>query len=182
MMEKRIESAGWREKGRRKMDALEKRILQVIEEHAEQIKAFGRDVFHHAELGYKEYRTAEKFAAQMRALGMSPQEGMAVTGVKSSLPGTRGSRVRVAIMGELDALPISNASHTNPETGAAHCCGHHAQLTGVLGAAIALSDPQVKAALDGTPVFMAVPAEECVDLEFKEQLAKEGKIRYFGGK
>ena len=63
MMEKRIESAGWREKGRRKMDALEKRILQVIEEHAEQIKAFGRDVFHHAELGYKEYRTAEKFAA-----------------------------------------------------------------------------------------------------------------------
>ena len=182
MMEKRIESAGWREKGRRKMDALEKRILQVIEEHAEQIKAFGRDVFHHAELGYKEYRTAEKFAAQMKALGMSPQEGMAVTGVKSSLPGTRGSNVRVAIMGELDALPISNASHTNPETGAAHCCGHHAQLTGVLGAAIALSDPQVKAALDGTPVFMAVPAEECVDLEFKEQLAKEGKIRYFGGK
>ena len=66
---------------------------------------------------------------------MQPQEGLAVTGVKSELSGTRDQKLRVAVMGELDALPICNASHTNPETGAAHCCGHHAQLTGVLGAA-----------------------------------------------
>ncbi|MDD3192453.1 MAG: amidohydrolase [Oscillospiraceae bacterium] len=164
------------------MDAIERKILQVIDAHAEEIKAFGRDIFHHAELGYKEHRTAGKFAEAMRRLGMEPQEGLAVTGVKSSLPGVQGSKIRVAVMGELDALPISNASHTNPETGAAHCCGHNAQLTGVLGAAIALSDPEIKAALGGTPVFMAVPAEECVDLEFKEQLAAQGKIRYFGGK
>ena len=164
------------------MDAMEQRILQVIDAHAEEIKAFGRDIFHHAELGYKEHRTAGKFAEALRRLGIQPQEGLAITGVKGELPGTRDQKVRVAVMGELDALPISNASHTNPETGAAHCCGHHAQLTGVLGAAIALSDPEVKANLDGVPVFMAVPAEECVDLEFKERLAQEGKIRYFGGK
>ena len=162
------------------MDAMEQRILQVIDAHAEEIKAFGRDIFHHAELGYKEHRTAGKFAEALRRLGIQPQEGLAITGVKGELPGTRDQKVRVAVMGELDALPISNASHTNPETGAAHCCGHHAQLTGVLGAAIALSDPEVKANLDGVPVFMAVPAEECVDLEFKEKLAQEGKIRYFG--
>lgn len=145
-------------------------------------RPLARDIFHHAELGYQEHRTAGKFAEALRRLGMQPQEGLAVTGVKSELSGTRDQKLRVAVMGELDALPISNASHTNPETGAAHCCGHHAQLTGVLGAAIALSDPQVKASLDGMPVFMAVPAEECVDLEFKEKLAEEGKIRYFGGK
>ena len=168
--------------GMGRMDAIEQKILQVIDAHAEEIKAFGRDIFHHAELGYQEHRTAGKFAEALRRLGMQPQEGLAVTGVKSELSGTRDQKLRVAVMGELDALPISNASHTNPETGAAHCCGHHAQLTGVLGAAIALSDPQVKASLDGMPVFMAVPAEECVDLEFKEKLAEEGKIRYFGGK
>ena len=168
--------------GMGRMDAIEQKILQVIDAHTEEIKAFGRDIFHHAELGYQEHRTAGKFAEALRRLGMQPQEGLAVTGVKSELSGTRDQKLRVAVMGELDALPISNASHTNPETGAAHCCGHHAQLTGVLGAAIALSDPQVKASLDGMPVFMAVPAEECVDLEFKEKLAEEGKIRYFGGK
>lgn len=162
--------------GMGRMDAIEQKILQVIDAHAEEIKAFGRDIFHHAELGYQEHRTAGKFAEALRRLGMQPQEGLAVTGVKSELSGTRDQKLRVAVMGELDALPISNASHTNPETGAAHCCGHHAQLTGVLGAAIALSDPQVKASLDGTPVFMAVPAEECVDLEFKEKLAEEGKF------
>ena len=146
--------------GMGRMDAIEQKILQVIDAHAEEIKAFGRDIFHHAELGYQEHRTAGKFAEALRRLGMQPQEGLAVTGVKSELSGTRDQKLRVAVMGELDALPISNASHTNPETGAAHCCGHHAQLTGVLGAAIALSDPQVKASLDGMPVFMAVPAEE----------------------
>lgn len=164
------------------MDKMEQKILQIIDDHAEEIKAFGRDIFAHAELGYKEFRTAEKFTEEMKKLGLAPQTGVAVTGVIAELPDTRDKKVRVSVMGELDALPIPNASHSNPETGAAHCCGHHAQLTGVLGAAIALCDPEVKAALDGTPVFMAVPAEECVDLEFKEKLAEEGKIRYFGGK
>lgn len=164
------------------MDATEKRILEIIDAHAAEIKEFGNDIFSHAELGYKEFRTAGKFIEKLQKLGMNPQGEIAVTGVKCELPGTRDRQVRVAVMGELDALPISNASHSNPETGAAHCCGHHAQLTGVFGAAIALSDPEVKAQLDGIPVFMAAPAEECVDLEFRENLAKEGKIRYFGGK
>lgn len=164
------------------MDAVEKRILNIIDEHAEKIKDFGRDIFNHAELGYKEFRTAKKFAEELTKLGYDPEENIAVTGVKSYLKGTHDTKVNLAIMGELDALPISNASHSNPETGAAHCCGHNAQLTGVLGAAIALADPEVKKALDGVPVFIAVPAEECVDLEYRESLAEKGAIRYYGGK
>ena len=44
--------------GMGRMDAIEQKILQVIDAHAEEIKAFGRDIFHHAELGYQEHRTA----------------------------------------------------------------------------------------------------------------------------
>ena len=40
--------------GMGRMDAIEQKILQVIDAHAEEIKAFGRDIFHHAELGYQE--------------------------------------------------------------------------------------------------------------------------------
>lgn len=50
-------------------------------------------------------------------------------------------------MGEFDALPIPTHPYANPATGSAHCCGHHAQTTGVIGAAIALSDPEITAAL-----------------------------------
>lgn len=36
--------------------------------------------------------------------------------------------------------------------------------------------------LDGRVSFIGVPAEEFIELEYREQLKKEGKICYFGGK
>ena len=50
------------------------------------------------------------------------------------------------------------------------------------GALIALADEEVMASLDGNVVFFGVPAEEFVDIEFKNSLMKEGKIAYGGGK
>jgi amidohydrolase len=88
----------------------------------------------------------------------------------------------LALIGELDALRITGHRYYNPETGGAHCCGHHAQLTGVVGAAIALSDPEVAAALDGQVVFFAVPAEEYGEIAFKNTLIAQKKIAYGGGK
>lgn len=52
----------------------------------------------------------------------------------------------------------------------------------MLGAAIALTDAEVKECLGGNVVFMAVPAEEYVDIEFKKKLMKEGVIEFGGGK
>jgi hypothetical protein len=36
--------------------------------------------------------------------------------------------------------------------------------------------------LDGSVAFVAVPAEEYVELEYRERLREEGKIEFFGGK
>ena len=47
------------------MDQVIERILQVIEEHREEIIAFGRDIFNHAVLGYKEARTSGAFVERM---------------------------------------------------------------------------------------------------------------------
>ena len=164
------------------MDRIEQKICDIIDKNQEEIKAFGRDIWCHAEMGYKEYRTAEKFLEYAKRYGLETETGLAVTGVKSYLKGKGNGAVTVGVMGEMDALPISNHPDANPETGASHCCGHNAQLTGVIGAMMALTDPEVKDAMDGNVVFMAVPAEEYVDLPFKQQLMKEGKIRYGGGK
>ncbi|MFQ8842524.1 MAG: hypothetical protein ACLR8P_18210 [Clostridium fessum] len=72
--------------------------------------------------------------------------------------------------------------YANPETQGAHCCGHHAQLAGVIGAALALTNEDVKKELDGQVVFFAVPAEEYGEIEFKNSLTAQGKIKYGGGK
>lgn len=164
------------------MDSIEKRILDIIDAHAREIIAFGDDIWHHAELGYREHRTSGKFADVMKSLGLDTQTGIAITGVKSYLKPKEDGEVRLALIGELDALPISTHPDAWSETGAAHCCGHNAQLTGVMGAALALADPEVSAALGGNVVFMAAPAEEGGDEALKRDLIAQGLIQYPGGK
>ncbi|MBP5198256.1 MAG: amidohydrolase [Lachnospiraceae bacterium] len=164
------------------MDAVEEKIIKIIDEHREELLSFGRDIYDHAELGYKEFRTAEKFAEYTGKLGLRTTTGHAVTGVKAYLNEDKKENASLALIGELDALRIPNHPHFNEESTGAHCCGHHAQLTGILGAAIALSDPEIAKNLDGQVVFFAVPAEEYGEIEFKNRLKDEGKIKYGGGK
>lgn len=164
------------------MDRIVQRILEVIDAHRQEIIAFARDLYDHAELGYKEHRTSAAFAAEMARLGLPMEDGLAITGVKAYLNADKAQRASLALLGELDALRIPAQKHANGETGAAHCCGHHAQMAGLLGAAIALSDPEVASALDGQVIFFAVPAEEYGEVEFKKQLMEAGKIVYGGGK
>ena len=67
------------------MDKIEQKICDIIDAHREELIAFGEDLWTHAELGFQEFRTAEKFAEKMKGLGLRTQEGLAVTGVKSYL-------------------------------------------------------------------------------------------------
>ena len=164
------------------MDKIEEKIIKIIDDNKEKLIAFARDIYTHAELGYKEFRTASKFSDELKALGLETKEGLAVTGVKGYLNQDKKENVSLALIGELDALRIPEHKYANAQTQGAHCCGHHSQLAGVVGAAIALADHEVASSLDGQVVFFAVPAEEYGEIEFKNQLKNEGKIRYGGGK
>lgn len=164
------------------MDAIEQRIVKLIDNNREAILEFANDIYDHAELGYKEFRTSEKFCEWMEKLKLPVTRNLAITGAKAYLNPQKKKTASLALLGELDALRIPNHAHVNPETEAAHCCGHHAQLAGVVGAALALSDSNVADALDGQVVFFATPAEEYGEVEFKNTLIADGKIRYGGGK
>ena len=52
----------------------------------------------------------------------------------------------------------------------------------MLGAATALTQPDILASLAGRIAFMAVPAEEYIEIEFRDGLRREGKIEFLGGK
>ena len=58
-----------KEKERKMLDKIEKRICEILDERQDDIIAFGEDIWHHAELGYKEVRTSGKFVDEMKKLG-----------------------------------------------------------------------------------------------------------------
>ena len=85
-------------------------------------------------------------------------------------------------MGELDALFCNTHPEADPETNAVHVCGHNAQCAALLGVAAALKEPGALDGMCGKIRLMAVPAEELVEFEFREELRQKGVIRYLGGK
>jgi amidohydrolase len=67
-------------------------------------------------------------------------------------------------------------------TGAAHACGHNAQVAGLLGAAMGLVGAKAFEHLAGRVVFFAVPAEEYGDIAWRVEQARAGKLEFLGGK
>lgn len=160
-------------------EELKQQVRMQIDSNKDLIISIGNKIFNHPELGFKEWDTSKLAADQLKALGLSCEEGLAITGVKACAKGKQ-SKAKVMIMGELDAVVCPLHPSADLNTGAAHSCGHNSQIATMLGAAIGLS-PFMEH-LDGDVVFAAVPAEEYVELEYRERLKKDGKIKFFGGK
>lgn len=160
---------------------LKKRVCAAIDKRAQEIIAIGDFVFDNPELGYKEHKAASLVEEKFQALGLDYRKGLAVTGLKSRLKGKQ-SKLSVAVMGEMDAVVCHDHPHADPTTGAAHSCGHHAQTAMMVGVAMGLVDSGVMTELDGDVVLFALPAEEFVELDYRQRLRREGKIKFLGGK
>ena len=162
-------------------EQLRQQVVRAIDEHRNEIIEIGEQIFKNPELGFKEHKTSALVKDVFKKLGLPYEENLAITGVKALAKG-KNHDIKVAIMGELDAVVSPAHPCADPVTGAAHACGHNAQIAAMLGAAMGLVFGDVLDKLSGDVAFMAVPAEEYVELEFREKLRDEGKITFFGGK
>ncbi|MCH8891914.1 MAG: amidohydrolase [Chloroflexi bacterium] len=160
---------------------LKRRAAEIIDSKADELTALAKTILKNPEPGFREVKTAMLVAQQFGALGMQPRSGLGVTGVRADASGTSPGPT-VAVLGELDSLIVSDHPHANPDTGAAHACGHHCQIAMMLGAAMALTNSDVLTSLAGRIAFMAVPAEEYIEIEFRNGLREQGKIEFLGGK
>jgi amidohydrolase len=162
-------------------DQIKQAVIDAIDKHRDQIIALGEDIFRNPELGYKEHRTAQVYQAALDKLGVTYQPGIAITGSKALLRG-RSAKATVGVMGELDAVVCPEHPHAHPETGAAHSCGHNAQMAALYGVAAGLITSGVLDQLDGSVALLAVPAEEPVEIEWRQRMRDQGKISFLGGK
>jgi amidohydrolase len=163
-------------------DELKALLLEAVDRRASDIIAIGERIWRNPELGFKEVKTARLVEDTLGQLGLTPKTGLAFTGVRADVAGGHGGGPTFALIGELDALGVAGHPAADPDTGAAHACGHNAQIAGMLGAAMAICDTGVMRHLAGRVAFFAVPAEEGGDLEWRVSQRAVGALEFFGGK
>lgn len=159
-------------------ETLKKIVCDNIDQYAQEVINCIKDIGQHAELGFKEERTAGKVAEFFAKHSLPYRDKLALTGVRSTIG---EGDINIAVLGEMDAVVCGEHPDAN-DKGAAHACGHNLQLGCMLAVASAFADKKVLKELPGKITFFAVPAEEYVEIEYRRRLIDEGKIRYFAGK
>ena len=162
-------------------EELKRQVCEAIERRADALIDLGETIRHQPELGFKEFKTAALVAKTFREIDVPHRTELAITGVKAELRGAKPGP-SVALLGELDALVVSAHPLADPTTGAAHACGHNAQITAVLGATMALVDTGAMKHLAGRLVPFAVPAEEYGDIAWRLEQVRAGRLEFLGGK
>lgn len=162
-------------------DELKKLVCQTIDAERERIIAIGDRVLRHPETAFREFRTSAMVKEFFHSLNLPVRENLAVTGCRAELCGGKPGPT-VALLGEMDAIVLPGHPYADPRTGAAHGCGHHAQVAALLGAALGLTTPGVMPELAGKAVLIAVPAEEHHPGDYYDELLESGKIRLTAGK
>ncbi|WP_334327382.1 amidohydrolase [Gilliamella apicola] len=163
-------------------DELKKKVCDAIANRKADIKSIAEAIWSEPELGYKEHKTAKKVENAFEKLGVPFKNKLALTGVKGRLKGGKGSKYSIAVIGELDAIICADHPAADETSGAAHCCGHNAQIANMMAVTMGLIDSGAMQFLAGDVVPFAVPAEEYVEITYRNRLIEEGKIKYIGGK
>jgi len=126
----------------------------------QQIIELGRDLHRHPELGFQEFRTSAKVSEFLRAAGLEPTEGIAVTGVSAVIEGGHPGPT-LMLRADMDALPIkeeTDLEFASQESGKMHACGHDLHTAILLGTARLLQDMRPR--LKGRVKLIFQPAEE----------------------
>ncbi len=142
------------------MSVLEK-IKDLSRSFATDAVANRRHLHQNPELSFEEVKTAEFVADELRALGLSPQEGVGGHGVVALIEGRNPGRKVIGLRADMDALPITEAndvSYKSQNPGVMHACGHDVHTSSLLSTARILN--QLKDEFEGTIKLVFQPAEE----------------------
>ncbi len=145
----------------------------ITDEQTADILKIGTDLWNRAEPGFRERATHDYLAKLFDKLGFDIETFDGIPGFIATVPGAEPD---IAVIADMDGLP-----NPGDDTGAyIHSCGHHMQTSNIYGAARLLSD--AGAAALKSLAFIAVPAEEYIDLESREDLRRQGTVRHLSGK
>lgn len=163
------------------VDELKNLVCKVIDDNSNKLLNLAKDIESRPELGFKEVKTSEKVCKFFDELNISYRDKLALTGVKGKLK-EKSKGPNIAILGELDGVICFDSANANKETGASHTCGHNLQITAMIAAALGLKLSGIENELYGNVTFMAVPAEEFIEIAYRQKLKEQGKLHFLAGK
>lgn len=158
-----------------------KDIINAVEKYRDLILDAERYIWANPETGYREVKTTAYLNEKFKSFGYETILADGITGFYTVID-TGREGPEVMILGELDSIICPMHPDADKVTGAVHSCGHNAQCAALLGIAAALTDEKLLSKLSGRIRLCAVPAEELLEIEFRTELKKAGKIKYLGGK
>lgn len=156
-------------------------LMEMVAKYEQMIYDAADYIWANPESGFREWKTTAYMEKKFEELGYTLVKAGNIPGFYADLDTGRPGP-KIAILGEQDSLIVGNHPDADPETSAVHACGHHAQCAILLGVAAALKEPGALDGMCGSIRFMSVPAEELIELGYREELRKQGIIKYFGGK
>lgn len=158
-----------------------KKITECMDKYKDLILKAERDLWNMPETGYFETKTNAYMIKAFEDMGYNLIKNEDITGFYTVVDtGKKGPTI--LILAELDALICQSHPECDKETGAVHCCGHHAQCAAILGIAKALKEKEMLDGLCGKIKLCVVPAEEGIELGKRKELVKKGTIHFTSGK
>lgn len=139
---------------------IKEKIQQLSKNIFNEVVANRRHLHSHPELSFHEVETSAFVAGKLDALGLQCQK-MADNGLVALIKGEKPSDKVVALRGDMDALPITEANdvpYKSQNAGVMHACGHDVHTSSLLGTAKILTD--LKSQFGGTIKLIFQPAEE----------------------
>lgn len=142
--------------------SLRSKIIELSNQYHSEMVATRRYLHQHPEVSYKEFETTKFIKSKLDDLGI-PYESPLETGCVGILKGGKESDRVIALRADIDALAMEEEGGKKKEffsknPGAAHCCGHDAHTSNLLGVAKILTE--LKEELEGTVLLVFQPGEE----------------------
>jgi amidohydrolase len=137
------------------------KVKILAQTYANDIVATRRHLHTHPELSFEEYNTARFVADKLRSFGITPQEGIANTGLVAVIEGRNPGSKIIALRADMDALPILEANdvpYKSVHPGVMHACGHDVHTASLLGTARILHE--LREEFEGTVKLVFQPGEE----------------------
>ena len=157
------------------------KLRNELKSQLPEIEANGDWLWNHPETGFKEYETQEYCLEVLKNHGFEARTWPDVTGFTCTYDTGRPGPC-VMIRGEMDSLICYSHPDCDPRTGAAHACGHSIQMATAMGAFLTLTESGVLEEFGGKVIMAGVPAEECLETEWRLQEIQKGRLHFLGGK